>query len=99
MDVETAARVGIPILTILLNNSAMGNYESHQPVAVERYGIKHLSGDYAAVARSLGAWAERVEAPGEIVPAIRRAQEAIAGGKPALLEVITREEPAFSRLR
>jgi thiamine pyrophosphate-dependent acetolactate synthase large subunit-like protein len=99
MDVETAARAGIPILTILLNNSAMGNYESHQPVAVERYGIKQLSGDYSGVARSLGAWAERVEAPAEIIPAIRRAQEVTAGGKPALLEVITREEPAFSRLQ
>jgi thiamine pyrophosphate-dependent acetolactate synthase large subunit-like protein len=99
MDVETAVRMGIPILTILLNNSAMGNYEHNQPVAVERYGIKRLSGDYAGLARSLGAWAERIEDPSEIVPALRRAQDVTASGRPALLEVITREEGAFSRLR
>ncbi|HZS00336.1 MAG TPA: thiamine pyrophosphate-requiring protein [Chloroflexota bacterium] len=98
LDIETAVRLRIPILTMLINNSVMGNYESHQPVAVERYNIKQLSGDYAGVARSLGAWAERVEAPDEIIPAIRRAQEVTATGQPALLEVITREAPAFSRL-
>jgi len=31
MDVETSVREEIPILTILLNNSAMGNYEKHIP--------------------------------------------------------------------
>jgi acetolactate synthase-1/2/3 large subunit len=98
LDVETAARMHIPILTMLINNSVMGNYESHQPVAVERYNIKQLSGDYSGVARSLGAWAERVESPAEIIPAIRRAHEVIATGQPALLEVITRESPAFCRL-
>lgn len=98
MDLETAVRLRAPILTVLINNSVMGNYEKMQPVAVERYGIKQLSGDYAGVARSLGAWTERVEAPAEIVPALQRAQAAIAGGQTALLEVITREEPAFIRL-
>jgi thiamine pyrophosphate-dependent acetolactate synthase large subunit-like protein len=99
MDMETAARVGVATLTVLLNNSAMGNYESHQPVAVERFGIKKLSGDYAGVARSLGAWAERVEAPSEIIPALRRAQDVVQGGRPALLEVMPRVAPAFCRLQ
>ena len=82
---------------MLINNSVMGSYQSHQPVAVERYNIKQLSGDYSGVARSLGAWAERVEAPSEIIP-IHRAQAVIATGQPALLEIITCEAPAFSRL-
>jgi thiamine pyrophosphate-dependent acetolactate synthase large subunit-like protein len=99
LDVETAARMRIPILTLLLNNSAMGNYESHQPVAVERYNIKQLSGDYTGLARALGAYAERVEAPAGIIPAIRRAEGAIAEGQPAVLEIITREEPAYTLLR
>ena len=95
---ETAARERIPILTVLLNNSAMGNYEKMQPVAVERYNIKRLSGDYSAVARALGVWSERVENPSEIGPAIGRARAAIAEGRPALLEMITAEEPAEMRL-
>jgi acetolactate synthase-1/2/3 large subunit len=98
LDLETAARLRIPILTMLINNSVMGNYESHQPIAVERYNIKQLSGDYSGVARSLGAWAERVESPAEIIPAIRRAQAVIATGQTAVLEVITGEAPAFSKL-
>jgi thiamine pyrophosphate-dependent acetolactate synthase large subunit-like protein len=98
MDLETAARERIPILTVLLNNSAMGNYEKMQPVAVERYNIKRLTGDYAGLARALGVWSERVEDPAQIVPAIQRAQQQLAEGRPALLEMITSEEPAEMRL-
>ena len=97
MDIETAAREEIPILTIILNNSALGGYEQYLPVAVERYGTKFLTGDYAKVADGLGAYSERVETPDEIVPSIDRAQEAIAGGRPALLEIITKEESDFSK--
>ncbi len=98
LDLETAVRQRIPILTVLLNNSAMGNYEKMQPIAVERYNLKQLSGDYTGVARALGTWAERVDDPAQIIPALGRAQAAIAGGQPALLEFITREEPAEIRL-
>jgi thiamine pyrophosphate-dependent acetolactate synthase large subunit-like protein len=97
MDVETAVREKIPILIVLLNNGAMGGYEKHLPVATERYGSKFLTGQYAAVAAGLGAYSERVERPAEIVPAIRRGLEANASGRPALLEMITREEQAFSK--
>ena len=93
MDVETAVREQIPILTLLLNNSAMGNYEQHIPKASERYGTKFLTGNYSDVARGLGAYAQRVEQPGEITPALERAIRATRDGKPALVEFITREEP------
>ena len=93
MDVETAVREEIPILTMLLNNSAMGNYDKHIPKAVERYGTKYLTGKYSDVARGLGAYTERIEQPAEIIPAIERAIAKTKDGKPALLEFITREEP------
>ena len=92
MDVETAVREEIPILTMLLNNSAMGNYDKHIPKAVERYGTKYLTGNYSDVARGLGAYTERIEQPAEIIPAIERAIAKTKDGKPALLEFITREE-------
>jgi thiamine pyrophosphate-dependent acetolactate synthase large subunit-like protein len=97
MDVETAARERIPILTVIVNNSALGGYEKYMPIATERYGTKFLTGSYAGVATALGAFGERVEQPSEIVPAIRRAEAALADGKPAVLEMITREEPTFSK--
>ena len=92
LEVETAARNRIPILTIILNNSMMCAFENDLPIAVERYRLKHLTGDYAKVAEGLGAVSERVERPQEIVPAIKRAQSVLATGRPALMEVITKEE-------
>lgn len=98
LDVETGVRNGIPILSIVINNSEMGNYEKMQPVAQERYGIKHLSGNYADVARALGVHTERVERPDEIVPALKQGLAEVADGNSALIEVITRAEPAIVRL-
>lgn len=95
MEVETAVRERIPIMTVLLNNSVMGGYGHHMPTASERYGANRLSGDYAAVARGLGAHSERVEQPGDVVGAIRRGIAATQAGHPVLLEMITKEEPIF----
>ena len=92
LEIETAARNKIPILTIILNNSVMCGAEHWLPNATERYGIKYLTGDYTKVAEALGAASQRVEDPNEIVPAIKEAQEAMGDGRPALIEVITKEE-------
>jgi acetolactate synthase-1/2/3 large subunit len=99
MDVETAVRERIPILTVVLNNGCMGGYGHHMPVASARYGANLLSGDYARVAAGLGAYAERVERPEEVVPALRRGIAATGEGRPAVLEVITKEEPVYPSAR
>ncbi len=93
MDIETAVREKIPILTMLLNNSAMGNYEQYIPKACERFGTKYLSGNYSEVARGLGAYSERIDQPADIIPALSRGIAATREGRPAMLEFITREEP------
>ncbi len=93
MDIETAVRERIPILTLLVNNSAMGNYETHIPKACERFGTKLLSGNYSEVARGLGAYTERIKDPDEIATALGRGIAATREGRPALLEFITCEEP------
>ena len=97
LDVETAVRERLPILTVILNNGAMGGYEHNIPVAVERYGSKFLSGDYTGVAAALGAYAERVTDPGDVSAAITRATACVESGQTAVLEFITREFPVFSR--
>jgi acetolactate synthase-1/2/3 large subunit len=97
LDIETAVRERIPILTIVLNNSAMGIYSPRSfPVANDLYGTKYIGGDYARVAEALGAYSERVVNPDDVVPAIQRAQQVVASGRSTLLEVITSEEQAFS---
>jgi len=96
LDFETATREGIPILTIVLNNSKFGGYERMLPVATQRYNIDRVGGEYAKVAEALGFYAERIERPAEIIPAIKRAQQVLASDKPAFLEIITRVDTEFS---
>ena len=96
MDFETAVREGIPILTIIINNSMLGGYHKHLPIASERYNLKLISGDYTKIAEGLGGYSERVEQPHDIIPAIQRAKKALNSGQPALIEIITREELDFS---
>ena len=97
MDLETAVRERIPILSILLNNSAMAIELNIMPEATMRYRATDISGDYAAMARAFGAYGERVTDPAEIPAAIRRGIAATQAGQPALLEFITAQETRFSR--
>ena len=99
LDFETAVRSGIPILTVVLNNSAMAIERPTMGTAHERYRSLSLGGNYADIARALGGWAERVERPEEIVPALQRARQATQEGRAALLEFITCEEISYSVFR
>ena len=96
MDFETAVRERIPILSILLNNFSMACERPRMKVSEEKYRSTDISGDYAALARALGGYGERVTAPSEIVPAIRRGIEQTRQGRPALLEFLTAREMAQS---
>ena len=96
IDFETAVRASLPICAIVLKNAAMAVETGNMPVADEKYGAREVGGDYADIARALGGWAERVEDPAEVAPAIRRARAATEDGRPALLEFITSEELAVS---
>jgi acetolactate synthase-1/2/3 large subunit len=96
LDLETAVRAGIPSLTIVLNNSTMAIEIPHMKLSHERHAARDLGGNYASLAKELGAWAERVTDPGDIAAAILRARRATEDGKTALLEFITSAETAFS---
>jgi acetolactate synthase I/II/III large subunit len=96
MDFETAVRAKIPILSILLNNSAMAVEFDSLPISRKKYGSTDISGDYAAFAKSMGAYGERIERPEDIIPAIKRGIAATEAGQPALLEFITAQETAKS---
>ena len=98
MDFETAARERIPILSILLNNSAMAIEVPGMPVSTEKYRSTDISGHYADFARALGGYGERVTEPDQIIPAILRGIAATEAGQPALLEFITTQETRASRL-
>ena len=99
LDFETAVRSGIPILTVVFNNSTMAIETAAMARSHELYGTRDLGGQYANLARDMGGWAERVEAPGDVAAAILRAKQATENGEAALLEFITNEERAFSHRR
>ena len=99
LDFETAVRCGIPIMTIVLNNSTMAIETHAMALSHERYRARDLGGNYANIARDLGGWSERVEDPG----AGRRRDPARPpqneDGRAALLEFITSQEQGFSHRR
>jgi thiamine pyrophosphate-dependent acetolactate synthase large subunit-like protein len=97
MDFETAVRERIPILSILFNNFSMAIELKVMPISTEKYRATDISGDYAAMARALGGYGERVTEPAEIVPALRRGIGQTSNGVPALIEFITGKETAVSR--
>ncbi len=95
MEVETAVRERLPIITVILNNSVMGGYGHHMPTASEQFRSNQLSGNYARVAEGLGAHAERVERADDVRGALERAIAAAQAGQPAVLEMITGEDPVY----
>ncbi|MBI2887754.1 MAG: thiamine pyrophosphate-requiring protein [Chloroflexi bacterium] len=97
MDIETAARSKIGILTIVFNNGAMAIERRTLVYATEKYGSVYVGGNYRDVARALGAWGERVEQPQEFLPTLQQAIEVTKSGTPALIECITKEGYDFSR--
>lgn len=88
MEIETAARNGIRTLTIVYNNRCLNATRDRQ---LRRFGKREigvlLGGDYAGLARSLGAYGERVERPVDLKPALDRA---LKHPGPAVLEVIVK---------
>jgi len=96
LDFETAVRCGIPILTVVLNNSAMAIEIPHLVLSHEKYGTRDIGGRYADLARAMGGWSERVERPEDVAAAFGRARKATESGQAALLEFITSQETRFS---
>ena len=99
LDFETAVRAGIPITTVVLNNSSMA-VETHAMVTShELYNSRDLGGNYADMGRAMGGYAERIEDPAEIGPAFQRARQMNEDGRPVLLEFITTQEIDTSHKR
>jgi acetolactate synthase-1/2/3 large subunit len=98
-----AAKHKIPMLIVMYNNRAYYNDWEHQiRMAKQRgtdLGKAHIgmdldgpAPDFAAMARSMGWYAEGpIERGEEVGPALRRAIERVKAGQPALLDTITQK--------
>ena len=99
LDFETAARSGIPIITVVLNNSTMAVETNAMATSHALYGTRDLGGNYADMGRAMGGYAERVEDPADVVGAFQRARQQTEEGRAVLLEFITSAETETSHRR
>jgi acetolactate synthase-1/2/3 large subunit len=97
MDLETAARNRIAILTIVFNNGVMAAERDVLPISTKKFGALTVSGNYAKVAEGLNVASNRVEKPADIAPAIKDAVRVTESGVPFLLEIVVKEGYDFSR--
>lgn len=87
MDMETAAKYAIPIVTLLWNNSSWGPDFASMPILKGRTDPFDMVPDirYDRVFEPMGVHTEHVAEPDEIIPALERA---LGSGKPALVNVV-----------
>jgi acetolactate synthase-1/2/3 large subunit len=97
MDIETAARNRIGILTIVFNNGVMAAERDVLELSTKKYGALTIGGNYTKVAEGLNVAAMRIEKPGDIVPAVKDAVRVTETGAPFLLEILVKEGYDFSR--
>ena len=90
-EFETCVRFGLPFLGIVGNNSAMNQIRCGQinKYGAQRGNVGNLLGDvpFGEFAKMLGGHGDDVREPSQIRPALERAREAVAGGKPALVNI------------
>jgi len=97
MDIETAARNRIAILTVVFNNGVMGAERDVLTISDAKYGAMTVGGNYTKVAEGLNVAARRVDKPGDIVGALKEAVDSTERGVPFLLEFMVKEGRDFSR--
>jgi acetolactate synthase-1/2/3 large subunit len=95
MEYDTAVRFNLPIIGVVGNDGAWGQMMRPQGAI---YGWNRLQGTllnytrYDKVVEALGGHGEYVTEPGQIRPALERAA---ASGKPALVNVIMRQDREY----
>jgi acetolactate synthase-1/2/3 large subunit len=99
-ELETLARVGGPVVIVVLNDSSYGNIRQEQVLHFKgrTIGVDFQDVNFATVAQGMGLDGKRVTEVGELVDAVR---EGFASGKPVVLDVVLDREanawtyPAF----
>jgi thiamine pyrophosphate-dependent acetolactate synthase large subunit-like protein len=82
MEIDTAVRHHLRVVTVVSNNAGWTAREPNFRKPGRELGFTQFD----KIAEALGAYAERVESPGDIRPALERA---FASGKAAVINVIT----------
>ncbi len=92
MEYDTCMRHNIPITTVMGNDGTWGIDKTFQLAYFNRAVASDLRNvRYDKVVEAMGCYAEYVEKPEEVAPAIQRA---LASGKPSLVNTVVRSEPS-----
>lgn len=97
-EFTTAVALDLPVAVVILNNGMLAE-EGHKQVEMrlEPFGVRLHNPDFAAYAEACGGRGFRVESPGDLEPALAAA---LKGGKPAIVDVVTRAlMPAWPKAR
>lgn len=86
--ISTAVQYNLPVVYVVLNDSALGMVRHHQGEKV--ISAEFANTDHGAIARSMGGFGIRVSDSREVPGALR---EALASGKPAVVDVIIDRDP------
>ena len=90
MEYDTCMRHNLPITTVMGNDSTWGIDQTFQLAYFNRAVATDLRDvRYDRVVEAMGGYAEYVERPDEIAPAVERA---LASGRPSLVNAIVRSE-------
>jgi acetolactate synthase-1/2/3 large subunit len=91
-DLETIARLNLPVVLLQFNNAAFGWIKELQHLyRQDRYLSVEFSADtdYAAIAQGFGVRGVRVSHAGELEPALR---QALASDRPTFIDVVSESE-------
>ncbi|MHA1821530.1 MAG: thiamine pyrophosphate-binding protein [Promethearchaeota archaeon] len=98
-ELDTAVHYNIPFVAVIADNSSWGMIENMEKRVFKkrpRFCVDLSGRDYVSIAKGFGCYAEKVEDPNELRPALKRA---VDSGKPAVLWVpIRKYAPPGSKL-
>jgi acetolactate synthase-1/2/3 large subunit len=87
-EFDTFVRHGVPVIAIVGNDAAWAQIAREQVKLLhDDVGTVLAHTAYHEVARGFGAEGIEVKRPGDVAPALRRAQELAASGRPVLVNV------------
>ena len=86
--ISTAVQYGLPVVYVVMNDSALGMVRHHQ--GEKTISAEFAETDHGAIARSMGAHGVQVSDSRRLPDALR---EALASGKPAVVDVIIDRGP------
>jgi thiamine pyrophosphate-dependent acetolactate synthase large subunit-like protein len=75
----------------------MATYPGQYQTSRELFNVTKMTGDYAKLAEGMGAVGITVTRPGDVAPALRKAQELNAEGKTVLIDIHSNMESRKSR--